>query len=115
MPNEKNSFDSLTEATAYRAEKSGHGPAKGAAGYKEQNLYPDSEFLSSSGQFAIIDRQDDGYGPIRIGAAWDNIKPEPPQRKTLLSRFIKPKHAEENSGVDIDLGCLYELADGTRG
>lgn len=83
----------------------------GAAGYKEDFGDPDSEFLSSSGQTAIINPRDESFGTIRISAAWDNIVVE--QAKGLLNRFVKK--TVQKKGVDIDLGCLYEMQDGTRG
>lgn len=102
---------SLAEATRDRAKFSGHGKARGAAGYKEAFSDPDSEFLSSSGQSTVINPREDSFGTIRIGAAWDNIIVE--QSKGFLDRFVKK--VVKKQGVDIDLGCLYELQDGTRG
>jgi len=107
---DKLSQDALAEATRDRSRFSGHGKAKGAAGYKETFSDPDSEFLSSSGQSTIINPREDGFGTMKIAAAWDNIVVE--QSKGLLGRIIKKATKQ---GVDIDLGCLYELEDGTRG
>jgi tellurite resistance protein TerA len=108
---EKLSQDSLAEATRDRARFSGHGKAKGAAGYKETFSDPNSEFLSSSGQSSVINPREDGFGTMRISAAWDNITMAE-SKGGILGRFVK-KVARQ--GVDIDLGCLYELQDGTRG
>ncbi len=109
MAKETLSSDSLTEATRTRSRFSGHGPSKGAAGYKVVTDNPDCEFLSQSGHTTIINPHDGGYGLIHIGAAWDNIKPPKPG---FFDRLLKksPPH-----GVDIDLGCLYEMEDGSRG
>lgn len=112
MPNEKtapNSLSSLAEATRSRAKFSGHGHAKGAAGFRAIVENPDCEFLSQTGQTSVINPREGGFGTIRIGAAWDNIMVEESGFfKKLLKKATK-------QGVDIDLGCLYELENGTRG
>lgn len=95
------STDSISEATQERAEFSGHKNAKGAAGYRDS--------LSGDGQTAIIQAEPSGFGRIRIGAAWDNITLSD---AGFFSRLIKKITRE---GIDIDLGCLYEMKDGRRG
>lgn len=112
MSNEKisvNSQGSLAEATRSRARFSGHGKAKGAAGYKVTVDDPDCEFLSQTGQMTIINPREDGFGTLRISAAWDNIIVE---QGGFFSKLLKKATRQ---GVDIDLGCLYELEDGSRG
>lgn len=112
MSNDKistSSQSSLTEATRSRARFSGHGNAKGAGGYKVLSDNPDCEFLSQSGQTSIINPVEGGYGLIKIGAAWDNIMVE---EAGFFNKLFKKVTKQ---GVDIDLGCLYELEDGTRG
>ena len=110
MTEEKLSQDSMIEATRNRASFSGHGDAKGASGYKVASADPDCEFLSQSGQSTIINPRTDGFGKIQIGAAWDNIVVE--KNSGLLDKLLKKATRQ---GVDIDLGCLYELQDGSRG
>lgn len=83
----------------------------GAAGYKEAFADPNSEFLSASGQMSVINPREDGFGTMRISAAWDNITVIE-SKGGFLGRFVKKV---VKKGVDIDLGCLYELQDGTRG
>ncbi len=111
MSNSKNadSQSSLIEASRSRARFSGHGNAKGAAGYRVLADNPDCEFLSQSGQTSIINPREEGYGLIKIGAAWDNVK------VAEAGFFDKLFKKVTKQGVDIDLGCLYELEDGTRG
>lgn len=109
MTTEKLSTDSLAEANRSRAKYSGHGKAIGAAGYKAATDNPDCEFLSQSGQTSIINPRPDGFGKIRIGAAWDNVQT---QKAGFFQKLLKKATRQ---GVDIDLGCLYELTDGSRG
>lgn len=112
MSNEKFSADSqgsLAEATRSRAKFSGHGNAKGAAGFRVATDNPDCEMLSQSGQSSVINPRDEGFGTIRIGAAWDNIIVE---ESGFFGKLLKKATRQ---GVDIDLGCLYEMEDGTRG
>ncbi len=109
MTDEKLSQDSMIEATRSRAKFSGHGAAKGAGGYKVAADDPECEFLSQSGQSSIINPREGGLGKIIIGAAWENIALE---NSGFLNKLIKKATRQ---GVDIDLGCLYELQDGSRG
>ena len=110
MVKETLSSDSLAEATRTRTRFSGHSNSKGAAGFRVDSNDPDCEFLSQSGQTAIINPRESGFGDIRIGAAWDNIIPG--EQSGLFTKLLR-KAAKQ--GVDIDLGCLYELHDGRRG
>ncbi len=109
MTEDNSSIASLTEATRGRAKFSGHGNAVGAAGFKVLADNPDCEFLSNSGQQSIIDAPAEGFGKIIVGAAWDNIVTK---NTGLLKKLLKKATRQ---GIDIDLGCLYEMQDGTRG
>lgn len=105
------SVDSMIAATESQAEFSGHGNALGAAGHREVSIDPDnSEFLREPGQSISVSPGKDGFQSIMIGVEWDNIAvtKEKGFFKKLLKKTIK-------KGVDLDLGCLYELQDGTRG
>lgn len=99
---------SILEATRTRSSFSGHGEALGAAGFKVVTDNPDCEFLSHSGQVSMIEAGPQGFDRIFIGAAWDNMLQEKGFFNKLLKRVTR-------QGIDIDLGCLYELHDGTRG
>jgi len=52
---------------------------------------------------------EDGFEHIMIGAAWDNVKTK---NAGFFSGLFKKAR---KVGVDLDVGCLYELQDGTRG
>lgn len=99
----------MAEATKSRARFSGHGNSKGAAGFRTEGDGSEGEFLSGPGETAIINPQEGGFDAIRIGAAWDNI---PVQQSGFLGKLLKKTMRK---GVDLDLGCLYELHDGQRG
>ncbi len=104
------SVDSLAEATKSVVDFSGHGAALGAAGYRTASDHPENcEFLSEPGQSIAISPGKEGFDSMLIGVAWDNIRVE---KAGLFGRFFK-KVAKV--GVDLDIGCLYELQDGTRG
>ncbi len=103
-------MESLAKASESIVDFSGHGAALGAAGYREASDHPDNcEFLSEPGQSIAISSPNDGFESIMVGVAWDNIKT---QNSGLFGRWFK-KVAKV--GVDLDIGCLYELQDGTRG
>lgn len=110
MSKDKNSVDALSEATRSRAAFSGHNSALGAAGYREISLNPDnSDYLREPGQSISISPGAEEFDSIMIGVEWDNVAA---QKSGLFSKLLE---RVTNKGVDLDLGCLYELEDGTRG
>ena len=110
MTKEKTSVDSLIEATRSQAKFSGHGNALGAAGHCEASHDPDnSEFLRQPGQSLAVNPGPNGFQSIKIGVSWDNMKIK---KSGFLGKMIKKA---THQGVDLDIGCLYELEDGTRG
>lgn len=107
---EKTSVDSLAEATRSRADFSGHGGSLGAAGYRDSaNNADNCEFLNEPGQSIAVTTKSGGFKSLLIGAAWDNIKIE---NKGMFGKLLGKA---TNQGVDLDIGCLYELQDGSRG
>ena len=110
MSEELGSGQSIMDATRSRAKFSGHGTALGAAGYREASDHPENcEFLNEPGGMVAINAGDDGFEHIMIGAAWDNIKTK---NAGFFSGLLKKAR---KVGVDLDVGCLYELQDGSRG
>lgn len=108
---DKSSVDSLAEASRSRASFSGHGNAKGAAGtLSDTDDDSGCKYLGATGQTLVIDPGPDGFEKIRIGAGWQNIKVE--EAKGFFSKLLKKATKQ---GVDLDIGCLYELQDGTCG
>lgn len=104
------SQSSIMDATKSRAKFSGHGAALGAAGYRVASDHPDNcEFLEEPGGFVSINPQADGFQSIMIGATWDNMKVE---KSGFFGKLLKKI---QKVGVDLDIGCLYEMQDGTRG
>lgn len=101
---------SLAEASRNRIDFSGHGTALGAAGYRVASDHPENcEFLGDPGDSVAISPGKEGFESMLIGVAWDNIRIE---NSGLFGRWFK-KVAK--IGVDLDIGCLYEMKDGTRG
>lgn len=107
---DKSSLDSLSEATRSRAEFSGHGKAMGAAGQREVSFDPENcEYLRQPGQSIAVSPGPEGFKEILIGVSWDNVAAE---NAGFFGKLLKKA---TKSGVDLDIGCLYELQDGTRG
>ncbi len=107
---ENSSVASLAEATKSIADFSGHGAALGAAGYRVASDHPENcEFLSEPGQSIAISPGSQGFESIMIGVAWDNLHL---QETGLFTKLFKKVR---KVGVDLDIGCLYEMQDGTRG
>lgn len=104
------SSNSMIDATRSRAKFSGHGGALGASGYREASNHPENcDFLSDPGQSISVNPGPNGFEKIMIGVAWDNIQV---QEAGFFNKMFKKVR---NVGVDLDLGCLYEMKDGTRG
>ncbi len=115
----ESSKNSILEATRSRANFSTHAVSKGAAGYISP--YDDeqsAEFLSRPGQTAIVNPTKEGIKDFEIGVAWDNVKSIKKQKKSgFFDKVLgknKPKQ-QQHIGVDLDVGCLYELQNGKRG
>jgi len=106
----KTSVHSLAEATCSTVEFSGHRTSLGAAGYRVASDHPENcEFLQDPGDGIAISPQEEDFESIMIGVAWDNRKVE---ESGFLGKFFKKIR---KIGVDLDIGCLYDLQDGTRG
>lgn len=104
------SANSLIEATRSRAEFSGHGNALGAAGHREVSFDPENcAYLREPGQSIAVSPGAKGFESILIGVAWDRIEV---RKKGLLGKLLKQTR---EVSVDLDIGCLYEMNDGTRG
>ncbi len=103
MARQQNPTDSLSSATRSRARFSGHGNSKGASGYREE-----ADLIDESGQIVSINAPEGGFPGISIGLEWDQMMIE----ESKLFGLLKMKGLKD---VDLDLGCLYELQDGTRG
>jgi len=104
------SNNSLMNATRSRASFSGHGNSLGASGYRVAANNPDNcEFLNEPGQNIAINCGDNGFEDILIGVEWDNTNV---QNSGFFSKLLKKA---TKTGVDLDIGCLYEMQDGTRG
>ncbi len=104
------SVASLTQASESIVDFSGHGASLGASGYRVASDHPDNcEFLANTGDSVAISPGQDGFESFMIGVAWDNIRIE---ESGLFGKWFKKVR---KVGVDLDVGCLYEMQDGTRG
>ena len=101
---------SIEEANRNKLQFSGHGSAKGSAGYID--LYDDLEafeHLAKRGDMIALSPPSAGFQNFTVGCAWDNAHiPDTSFFGKILKRV---KHAN----VDLDLGCLFELQDGHKG
>lgn len=111
------SKDSILEATRSRAKFSTHANSKGAAGFISP--YDDSQeadFLSRPGQTAIVNPTKEGIKDFEIGVAWDNVTLSgKPKKSGFISKLLGKHNPVSSSGIDLDVGCLYELKNGKRG
>lgn len=59
--------------------------------------------LTKRGEKVVLTKGGDGTGPVRVNLNWDQ------QAGARQGLFRK------SGGIDLDLGCLFELTDGTKG
>ena len=109
MSRPSGSNDSIIKATQSTDEFSGHGDASGAAGVIENPVQNAQDLLDKSGESQIFSPPEGGFKNFHVGLAWNNIIVE----KT--GGFLGLMKKAMKKGVDLDLGCFYELQDGTRG
>ncbi len=108
MVRSNHSGDSLSKASQSNASFSNKG-GLGAGGIKENNDMSDQDLLDKNGESALISPPENGFDNIHIGLAWNNIIIE---KSSGLMGMIKKV---TKKGVDLDLGCFFELTNGTRG
>ncbi len=122
MDKQKTSGHSIEDATNSRASFSGHGTnSLGAAGFiSPHDEEHKASFLSSPGQTAIINPPKDGMDNFEVGVAWDNISKKGKilqPKQGLLNKLLKKSAPtnQKSKGVDLDIGCLYEMENGEKG
>jgi len=109
MPRPTSSADSLTNASKSTTEYSKHGQSLGAGGVTEDGEISPQDQLDKSGESGLILPPEGGFKSFHIGLAWNNIIVE------QSGGFMGLLKKATKQGVDLDLGCFYELQDGTRG
>lgn len=108
---DSSSRDSITEASRWRAEASKHGGIGAAGWLGPYDADQPADFLSAPGETAIVNQPEGGLPDFDIGMAWDNVAVE--QASGIFAKFFKK--TIQRKGIDMDIGCLYILKDGTRG
>lgn len=104
------SSQSILDADRSRSHFSKRGNALGAAGYVDpRDVSGDYDFLSHTGEKLAISPPEGGFGKIKVGAAWNNVKVDD---TSFFGKLLKRKL---DANIDLDLGCLYEMQDGRRG
>src|SRR5262245_44152534 len=104
------SQDGLTQADRTQNEFSRYQGALGQAGVRDSGAMPrgKGEFLGAAGDQIALTPGPDGFGEIYVGCSW-NVQ------KTAIRGFLGKLGLKHTQKIDIDLGCMYELGDGTRG
>lgn len=106
----ENSQSSIEDANRSRVNFSGHGSSKGAAGYIDPNDQDiNVDFLGRRDDSLSVTSPTGGFQKIKIAAAWDN---QMIPAKSLVGKLLKKSKPAD---IDLDLGILYELKDGTKG
>ena len=79
----------------------------------------DSGREGQAGRPLVLTGPGAGSGTLRINHRWDILPPER-ARRSLLRKLFPPMNIETDAPIfqpiiDLDLGCFYELTNGTRG
>jgi tellurite resistance protein TerA len=107
---EENALAGLEDANRDRADFSGHGGAKGAAGFIDPaDQSANIDFLGRRGDVLAVTPPATGFDEIRLAAAWDHAEHAD---TSFMGKLLKRKVAVD---IDLDLGVLYEMKDGSRG
>ena len=70
--------------------------------------------LSKEKPSVSLTKSGEKQGAMRVNLNWSTgAAAQPPKKKGFLAKLAAASYG--SGGVDLDLGCLYELADGTRG
>lgn len=109
MSRETLSSDSIAAASRSRAKASAHG-GKGKAGVVQDGMDIEGRTLVGEDYVERFHLPQGTTKPINIGISWNNIVMI--QAEGMINRLMKKV---QKVGVDIDLGCLYELQNGDRG
>lgn len=58
-----------------------------------------------------------GFGRIRVNLNWNQaaLPAAAPQKSGFLNKILGGAQSKPGGGIDLDLGCMFELADGTPG
>lgn len=105
------SRDSILEATRWRAEGSKHGGVGAAGWISPFDSKQSAEFLSQAGETAIVNQPEGSLPDFDIGMAWDNVAVK--EAPGFFLKFFKK--TIQKVGIDMDLGCLYVMKDGSKG
>ena len=109
MSRENLSGDSLIKATKSKAKLTDHDGGLGAAGVTDAITSEAQSMLDKNGESEVISPPEGGFKDMHVGLAWNNIIVE------KADGFMGLLKKTMNKGVDLDLGCFFEMADGTRG
>ncbi len=111
MPRQEDiSQSGLERANRSVVDFSGHGRSRGAAGYIDPHDKGGKyDHLGQRGDSLSVTPGPGGFERITVAAAWDN------QSHDIKSFVGKLLGLKKKANIDLDLGCLYELHDGTRG
>lgn len=70
--------------------------------------------LSKAAPSVNLTKSGERQGAMRVNLNWSSVAAAPqPKKKGFLAKLAAASYG--SGGVDLDLGCLYELADGSKG
>ena len=69
--------------------------------------------LSKAAPSISLTKSGESQGSMRVNLNWSSGAAPAPKKKGFLAKLAAASYG--SGGVDLDLGCLYELADGSKG
>jgi len=96
------------------------GPASGSASVAEQKKVSLSKVtLEKRGDKVSLDKRagGGGFGRIRVNLNWNQTgaAPAAAPKTGFLAKLTGSASSSASTGIDLDLGCMYEMADGRPG
>jgi tellurite resistance protein TerA len=96
-------------------------PTPAAAPAQQQKVSLSKVTLEKRGDKVSLDKRGaKGYGRIHVNLNWNQSgtaapAPAAPAKTGLLARLAGAVNARSSRGIDLDLGCMFEMADGRPG
>ncbi len=87
-------------------------PSSGGAGQPAQPVSLSKVTLTKSSPKVSLSKSGGAGGKLHVNLNWNARPAQAEQPKGFLKRLAA---AGQSSGIDLDLGCLFELADGRKG
>lgn len=96
-------------------EASSNTPAPASSPPEQKKVSLSKVTLEKRGDKVSLEKRDNqAFGKIRVNLNWNRGSSPPPEKKGLFGGLFGGG-SKKGQGIDLDLGCLFQLADGRPG